>query len=84
MQYTSKSVGEVIKQLAKKANINKNVYTHLMRHNCFTHMVENRVDINLIQLLAGHSSIKTTNIYTHISHNIISKIPSPIQQIKLD
>ena len=82
-QYSDTSVREVVKQLAKKAGINKRVYTHLMRHNCFTHMVENGVDINLIQRLAGHASVKTTTIYTHISHNIISKIKSPIDNINI-
>jgi len=83
IQYSDRSVGEVIKQLAKKAGINKRVYTHLMRHCSFTHMVENGTDINLIQKLAGHSSVKTTAIYTHISHNIISKIQSPLSNIQI-
>lgn len=83
IKYSSRSVGEVIKSLANKAQINKRVYTHLMRHNCFTHMVENKVDINLIQRLAGHSNVKTTNIYTHISHNIVRSIPSPLSKIQL-
>ncbi|CAB4127145.1 XerD Site-specific recombinase XerD [uncultured Caudovirales phage] len=82
LQYTDRSVGEVVKQIAAKAGINKRVYTHLMRHNCFTHMVENGTDINLIQKLAGHSSVKTTMIYTHISHNHISKIQSPLSNIR--
>ena len=82
-QYSSRSVGQVMKQLAEKAKINKRVYTHLMRHNCFTHMVENGIDINLIQRLAGHSNVKTTLLYTHISHNIVSQINSPINSIKL-
>ena len=82
-QYSARSVGEVIKQLATKAGINKRVYTHLMRHNAFTHMLENGTDINLIQKLAGHSNVKTTAIYTHISHNVISKIQSPLNSILL-
>ncbi len=83
-QYTARSVGEVVKQLAAKAGIdNKRVYTHLMRHCSFTHMVESGTDINLIQRLAGHSNVKTTMIYTHISHSLISKIKSPINNIKL-
>jgi site-specific recombinase XerD len=82
-KYSAESVGQVMKQLALKAGINKRVYTHLMRHNCFTHMVENGTDINLIQKLAGHSNVKTTLLYTHISHNLISKIQSPLQNIKL-
>lgn len=83
LQYSDRSVGQVIKQLAEKAHINKRVYTHLMRHCSFTHMVENGTDINLIQKLAGHSSVKTTAIYTHISHNLISKIQSPLSNISL-
>lgn len=83
LQYSERSVGEVIKQLASKAGINKRVYTHLMRHCSFTHMVENGIDINLVQKLAGHSNVKTTMIYTHISHNHISKIQSPLSQIQL-
>jgi site-specific recombinase XerD len=82
-QYSSRSVGQVMKQLAEKAGINKRVYTHLMRHNCFTHMVENGIDINLIQILAGHKKVSTTMIYTHISHNIVSKINSPLNTIRL-
>ena len=83
-QYSDTSVNQVIKQLAKKAGINnKRVYTHLMRHCSFTHMVEAGIDINLIQRLAGHSSVKTTAIYTHISHNLISKIKSPLEYIDI-
>lgn len=83
-QYTARSVGEVVKQLAAKAGIdNKRVYTHLMRHCSFTHMVEAGTDINLVQKLAGHSNVKTTMIYTHISHNLISKIVSPISAINI-
>lgn len=84
LQYTDRSVGEVIKQLAEKAQIkNKRVYTHLLRHTSATHLVEKGTDINLIQKLLGHSSVKTTAIYTHISHSLISKIQSPLQDISL-
>lgn len=81
-KYSARSVGQVIKQLAQKAKINKRVYTHLMRHNCFTHMVENGTDINLIQKLAGHNNVKTTLLYTQISDSLISKIQSPLNNIK--
>ena len=49
-KYSSSSVLQVIKQLGEKAEIGKRVWTHQMRHNSFTHMVENGVDINLIQM----------------------------------
>lgn len=83
LKYSERSVGEVIKQLAEKAGINKRAYTHLIRHCCFTHMLENGVDIRLIQEIAGHSSPKTTQIYTHISHNYISKVRTPLDLIVL-
>lgn len=82
-QYTSRSVLEVVKQLANKAGINKRVYTHLMRHNCFTHMVEAGTDLHFVQKLAGHNDIKTTLLYTHISDSLVSKLNSPINNIRL-
>lgn len=82
LQYSKKSVGEIVKKNAIKANINKRVYTHLMRHNCFTHMVEAGTDINLIQKLAGHNNVRTTMVYIQISDNLIKKIQSPIEKNK--
>lgn len=83
LQYSDRSVGQVVKQLAAKAGINKRVYTHLMRHNAFTHMLEHGVDISIIQRLAGHSNPKTTQIYTHISGALIAKTYSPFSSIKI-
>jgi len=83
LQYSDRSVNEVMKQLAEKAGISKRVYTHLIRHCTFTHMVEAGTDINLIQKLAGHNNVKTTLMYTHISDNLISRIQSPINSIHL-
>lgn len=82
-QYSETSVGAVIKQLAAKAGIKKRVYTHLMRHCSFTHMVESGTDINLIQRLAGHNNVKTTAIYLHLSDSTISKIQSPVSRMRI-
>lgn len=81
LQYSAQSCLQVVKQLAKSAGIDKRVWNHLIRHNAFTHLCEAGTDINLIQRLAGHTSSKTTSIYLHISHNTISKIQSPLNQI---
>lgn len=83
LTYSERSVGEVVKQLAVKAGIKKRVYSHLIRHCSFTHLMESGVDISLIQKLAGHSNVKTTQIYCHISHNLISKIQSPLNSINI-
>lgn len=84
MKYSSGSVLNVVKDLAAAAGIKKHVYTHLIRHCSFTHMVEAGTDINLIQRIAGHASAKTTAIYTHISDKVVSKIHSPINAISFD
>ncbi len=83
LQYSERSINEFLKKYATAAGIKKRVHAHLLRHCSFTHMVEQGTDINLIQRIAGHSSVKTTAIYTHISHSLISKIQSPINLIEL-
>ena len=80
-QYSSGSVNRIIKQLAQKANINKRVYTHLIRHCTMTHLFEAGADLNLIQRLCGHTSARTTSIYCHTSTKLINKIKSPLTDI---
>jgi len=83
-QYSSRSINEFLKQVAVKAKVdNKRIYAHLIRHCTFTHMLENGVDLTLIQKVAGHSSIKTTQGYTHISNSLISRTFSPFSQIRI-
>jgi integrase/recombinase XerD len=45
------------------------------RHSCFTNLLKSGVDLRIIQALAGHSSSKTTEIYTHVSTNILKNLP---------
>lgn len=82
-QYSDRSIQQFLKFYAKKAGIKKHVHPHLLRHNCATHMVENGTDINLIQRVLGHKSVKTTNIYLHTSDALLRKIPSPLAAIKI-
>lgn len=82
-QYSDRSVGQVMKQLATKAGITKRVYTHLIRHCSASHLLDGGTDINLIQKLLGHSSVKTTSVYLHTSHTTISRIQSPLNNIKM-
>jgi len=77
-QYSQRSVNNVLKQLAKKAGIRQNVHAHLLRHSYATHLLEGGIDLRTIQELLGHSSSKTTEIYTHVSKKRIASIPSPM------
>lgn len=83
LQYSDTSIREIVKQLAEKTGIKKRVYPHLFRHNCFSDMVAQGTDIGLIQRCAGHKSQKTTALYLHLSDSIISRIPSPIEDIAI-
>lgn len=77
-QYSATSINQFLKKYAKAAGINKNVHAHLLRHSFATHLLENGTDIKLIQGLLGHSSPKTTAIYTHVTSKLISNISSPL------
>jgi integrase/recombinase XerD len=81
--YSTSSVMAIINKAAKKANIKKKVSPHMLRHSFATHLLENGTDLRYIQNLLGHSSSKTTEIYTHVAINHIQNIKSPIELINL-
>lgn len=66
-------VFHLIKELAKKANITKNISPHTFRHSFATHLLEGGANLRAIQCMLGHESIATTEIYTHIDRNMLRK-----------
>ena len=80
-QYDERSIEMVIKKAIYLAGIKKPVTLHWLRHSYATHLHESGVDIHLIQLLLGHKSTKTTEIYTHVSTKSIQQIRSPFDDL---
>jgi integrase/recombinase XerD len=80
-QYSTRSVQEVIQQAKKKAGIKKKGSIHALRHSFATHLLEGGTDIASIKELLGHTSIRTTMIYTHVSKKHLSKIQSPLDKL---
>ena len=73
---TQYSIGSC--QAIYKKYIDPTGHIHTLRHSCFTNLLENNTDLRIIQKIAGHSNIKTTEIYTHVSNQILSKVNLPI------
>jgi len=64
----------IIKNLAKKINLKKNISPHTFRHSFATHLVEGGADLRAVQEMLGHESITTTEIYTHLDRDYLKQV----------
>jgi len=73
-QLTRAMIFTIIKQLAVKSGITKNISPHTLRHSFATHLLEGGADLRAIQLMLGHESITTTEIYMHVDRSHLTKV----------
>lgn len=83
LKYSGKSVQNIVKNAALKAGVKQKVSPHILRHSFATHLLEKGTDIRFIQELLGHKSLKTTEIYTHVTDISKNNIKSPLDDLAL-
>jgi len=80
---TERSVQKVVSRARLQAGIPNHITAHTLRHSFATHLLEGGTDLRYIQELLGHSSPKTTEIYTHVSQKELGRIQSPIDTLDI-
>jgi len=78
---TPSAVRQVLQRVIRQTGLVKRVTMHTLRHCFATHLLEAGTDIRILQVLLGHSSIRTTLRYTHITDRLVQKLVSPLEMI---
>ena len=81
--YSGSSIGKIVSAAATEAGIERRVHPHMLRHSFATLLMERGVELRLIQEALGHSSSKTTEIYTYVSRATIKKMPVLLDEMKI-
>ncbi len=76
---SSCQLSRAIHAAAADAVINKRVTMHRLRHSLATHLLEQKVDIRLIQVLLGHSKLETTSLYAQVATDILQEVIGPLE-----
>lgn len=79
--YSPTSVRKVLQRATIKAGIKKKIKPHALRHSFATHLLEQGTNLRYIQMLLGHTSAKTTEIYTHVSSKKLEEVQSPLDMM---
>jgi site-specific recombinase XerD len=79
---TPTAVRQVLRKVIRETGLSKKVTMHTLRHCFATHLLEAGTDIRILQVLLGHSSIRTTLRYTHITDRLLQKLVSPLDLIQ--
>ena len=83
LKYSGKSIQSIAQNKALEVGIRKKVTPHTFRHSFATHLLEDGVDLRVIQELLGHTSSKTTEIYTYVSRKNLMNIRNPLDNLRI-
>ena len=78
---TARQLNRAVHDAAEAAKIDKRVTMHTLRHSFATHLLEQKVDIRVIQVMLGHKKLETTSVYTHVATEVLREVVSPLERL---
>ena len=75
---TARQLNRAVAAATERAGIDKRVSMHTLRHSFATHLLEQKVDIRVIQVMLGHKKLETTSVYTHVGTRMLREVVSPL------
>jgi integrase/recombinase XerD len=80
---STRQLNRACHRAAQRGRLEKRISMHTLRHSFATHLLENKVDIRVIQVLLGHRKLETTARYSHVATRTLSEVTSPLDQLTL-
>jgi site-specific recombinase XerD len=78
---STRQLNRIVRDAAEAAQIDKRISMHTLRHSFATHLLEQKVDIRVIQVLLGHKRLDTTALYTQVATDILREVVSPLDSL---